>query len=208
MRNDSKKRQQSFTALVRPHLERMYRLAYRLTAHREDAQDLVQDVLLKLYPQLDRLAEIDAIGPWISRIVYHQFIDRQRQYASRRLRVVSHPELSADPDRAQAQQASTEDLAEGEFTISRLQAALAQLSDDHRVIMNLHDVEGYTLAEIAEITGVSLGTLKSRRHRARERLQNILAEGPDHEPFTSKQDRGGKNHELRPISGKPGSIPR
>ena len=208
MRSDSKKRQQSFTALVQPHLERMYRLAYRLTAHREDAQDLVQDVLLKLYPQSDRLAEIKAIGPWVSRIVYNLFIDRQRQYASRRLRIVSHPELSADPDRAQALQASTEALVEGEFTISRLQTALAQLSDDHRVVINLHDVEGYTLTEIAEITGVSLGTLKSRRQRARERLQKLLDEGPDHEAITSKQDRGGNNHELRPISGKLGPIPR
>ena len=208
MRSDSKKRQQSFTALVQPHLERMYRLAYRLTAHREDAQDLVQDVLLKLYPQSDRLAEVNAIGPWISRIVYNLFIDKQRQYASRRLRIVSHPELSADPDRAQALQASTEALVEGEFTINRLQTALAQLSDDHRVIINLHDVEGYTLTEVAEITGVSLGTLKSRRQRARERLQKLLDEGPDHEAITSKQDRGGNNHELRPISGKLGSIPR
>jgi len=184
----------------------MYRLAYRLTRDREDAQDLVQDVLLKLCPQLDRLAEVDAIVAWLNRVVYHQFIDNQRRYASRRLHVVSHPELSADPDLAAAPQASTEDLAEGEFTIIRLQTALAQLSDDHQLIINLHDVEGFTLTEIAEITGVSLGTLKSRRQRARERLQKLLDEGPDHAPLTSKQDRGEKNDELRPVPRKFGST--
>ena len=206
MQIGGRNKQKSFTVLIRPHLERMYRLAYRLTRDREDAQDLVQDVLLKLCPQLDRLAEVDAIVAWLNRVVYHQFIDNQRRYASRRLRVVDHPELSADPDLAEALQASTEDLAEGEFTIIRVQTALAQLSDDHQLIINLHDVEGYTLSEIAEITGVSLGTLKSRRQRARERLQKLLGEGPDHAPLTSKQDRGEKSDELRTVQRKFGST--
>lgn len=206
MRNGSKKRQQSFTALIRPHFERMYRLAYRLTGHREDAQDLVQDVLLKLYPQADRLAAVDAPATWLSRVVYNQFIDNQRRSKLRRLRIVSHAELSADPDQAQAIQAATDDLAEGEFTIRRLRAALAQLSEDHRLIINLHDVEGYTLTEIAEITGTPLGTLKSRRQRARERLQTILDEGPERRTSASKQDRGEKNDELRPVPTKFGSV--
>ena len=206
MNTDNRNRKKSFTELVRPHLERMYRLAYRLTGHREDAQDLVQDVLLKLCSQLDRLGEVDAISAWLGRVLYHQFIDNQRRYASRRLRIVSHPELSSDPDRAEALQASTEDLVEGEFTITRLRAALDQLSDDHSLIINLHDVEGYTLTEIAEITGVPHGTLKSRRQRARERLQKLLDEGPDQALSASKQDRGEKNDELRSVPRKPGPI--
>ena len=206
MQMGGKNRQKSFTTLVHPHLERMYRLAYRLTGHRDDAQDLVQNVLLKLCSQLDHLREVDAISAWLNRVLYHQFIDNLRRYASRRLRIVSHPELSSDPDRAEAIQASTEDLVEGEFTIIRIQAALDQLSDDHRLIINLHDVEGYTLTEIADMTGIPHGTLKSRRQRARERLQKLLDEGPDQAPLTSKQDRGEKNDELRSIPRKPGPI--
>jgi len=135
----------SFTALVRPHLEPLYRLAYRLTQHREDAQDLVQDVLLKLHPQTDKLAEIKSLAPWLNRVLYNQFVDNQRRYAKRRMRIVEHRDYSADPDIAQAEQASTEDLVEGEYTITRVQAALEQLSDDHRLIINLHDV---TLADV------------------------------------------------------------
>jgi len=206
MRIGNRNKQKSFTELVRPNLERMYRLAYRLTGHRDDAQDLVQDVLLKLCSQLDRLREVDALSAWLNRVLYHQFIDNQRRYASRRLHIVSHPELSADPDRAEALQASTEDLVEGEFTITRLRAALNQLSDDHSLIINLHDVEGYTLTEIAEITGVPHGTQKSRRQRARERLQKLLDEGPDQAPITSNHDRGEKNDELRSVPRKLGSI--
>jgi len=206
MRIGNRNKQKSFTELVRPNLERMYRLAYRLTGHRDDAQDLVQDVLLKLCSQLDRLREVDALSAWLNRVLYHQFIDNQRRYASRRMHIVSYPELSADPDRAEALQASTEDLVEGEFTITRLRAALNQLSDDHSLIINLHDVEGYTLTEIAEITGVPHGTLKSRRQRARERLQKLLDEGPDQAPITSNHDRGEKNDELRSVPRKLGSI--
>ena len=139
----------------------------------------MQDVLLKLYSQLDRLSEVYAVVTWLSRVVYHQFVDNQRRYASHRLHVVVDPKISADPDLAVAPQTSTEDLAEGEFTLKRLQTALNQLSEDHRLIINLHDVEGYTLSEVAEITGISLGTLKSRRQRARERLQKLLEKGPE-----------------------------
>ena len=172
-------RQQEFTAFVRPHLERLYRFAYRLTGHREDAQDLVQDVLLKAYAQADRLADIEVPLTWLSRVLYNRFIDNQRRYSARRLRLVTHDLLSSDPDLAASNEQSPEDQAASEYDIKRLETALARLSDDHRLIINLHDVEGYTMTEIAEITGISLGTLKSRRHRARQRLQNILDEGPE-----------------------------
>jgi RNA polymerase sigma-70 factor (ECF subfamily) len=199
-------KQPSFTALIRPHLDGMYRLAYRLTGHREDAQDLVQDVMLKLHSQMDRLAEVDAIRTWLARVTYHQFIDNQRRYRSRRLALVDDPVMSADPDQAPAIEASTEDLAQGEFTIIRVMAALERLSHDHQLIIKLHDVEGYTITEIAEITGVPLGTLKSRRQRARERLQNLLDEGPDPAVSTSEEGRGDENDELRSVPTQLGSV--
>lgn len=178
MRNGDHSFGQTFSERIRPQLERMYRLAFRLTGNQHDAQDLVQDVLLKLYPQRGTLMKIDLIAPWIRKVVYRQFIDNRRRYAARRLHVVSDGDVSVDPDLVAAEQASTEELAEAEFDINRLESALAKLSDDHRLIISLHDVEGYTLAEIAEMTGISLGTLKSRRQRARERLQSLLDDGP------------------------------
>ncbi len=199
-------RQPSFTAIIRPHLDRMYRLAYRLTGHREDAQDLVQDVLMKLHSQTARLAEVEAVATWLARVTYHQFIDNQRRYKSRRLTLVEDPLMSADPDRAAAVEASTEDLVEGEFTITRVLAALEQLSEDHQLIIKLHDVEGYTITEIAEITGIPLGTLKSRRQRARERLQNLLDEGPDRVVFASEEGRGDENDELRSVPAQTGPV--
>jgi RNA polymerase sigma-70 factor (ECF subfamily) len=199
-------KQPSFTALIRPHMERMYRLAFRLTGNRDDAQDLVQDVLLKLHGQRDRLAEVDAVATWLARVMYNQFIDNLRRYKSRRMALVDDPVVSADPDRAPALEASTEDLAEGEFTIKRVLAALDQLSDEHQLVIKLHDVEGYTLTEMVEITGIPLGTLKSRRQRARVRLQNLLDDGPESANPASEQGTGEKNDELRPVSTKPGPV--
>ena len=152
-------KQPSFTALIRPHMERMYRLAFRLTGNREDAQDLVQDVLLKLHGQRDRLAEVDAVATWLARVMYNQFIDNLRRYKSRRMALVDDPVVSADPDQAPAVEASTEDLVEGEFTIKRVMDALDQLSDDHQLVIKLHDVEGYTLTEMVEITGIPILSL-------------------------------------------------
>jgi len=179
MSGGNNKTQQSFSELIRPHLERMYRLAFRLTGNRDDAQDLVQDVMLKLYPRRDRLSEIDKVAPWLGKVVYRQFIDNRRRYAARRLHVVTDNYDVIDPDQALAVQISTEDLVDAEINITRVESAVAELSEDHRLIINLHDVEGYTISEIAEITGIPMGTLKSRRQRARERLQDLLEEGPE-----------------------------
>ena len=135
-----------------------------------------------------------------------RFIDNLRRYKSRRLALVDDPVVSADPDQAPAAEASTEDLVEGEFTINRVLVALDQLSEDHQLVIKLHDVEGYTLAEMVEITGIPLGTLKSRRQRARERLQNLLDDGPESPKPASEQDIGEKNDELRPVPTEPGPV--
>ena len=168
--------QQSFGELIRPHLDRMYRLAFRLTRDRDDAQDLVQDVLLKLYPRHDQLIELEAIAPWVAKVLYRQFVDNRRRYMARSLHIVSDSAYAADPDQAPAIQASTEQLVDAEITIMQLETAVSRLSENHRLIINLHDVEGYTISEIAEITGFTLGTLKSRKQRAHERLQELLNE--------------------------------
>lgn len=166
-----------FGEMIKPHMERMYRVAYRLTGSQAEAQDLFQDVLLKLYPRCDRLAEIESPGPWLARVIYNQFIDNKRRFLQRNLTLVSHTEFSENPDLAPATQDSIEEIIDQAINIKRVTKALSRLSEDHRLVINLHDIEGYTLAEVSDITGVSIGTLKSRVHRARARLRNILCDG-------------------------------
>ena len=167
---------QAFAELVRPHLESLYRLAYRLTGTVADAEDLLQDVLCRLYERRGELAAIESLGPWLKRVLHHRFVDGTRRRARQRLVSVGS---SAEAERA-ALEATLAPIAPADpgsaFDLTRLAAALAQLSVEHRTVLLMHDAEGYKLMEIQEITGTELGTLKSRLHRARARLRELLGD--------------------------------
>lgn len=165
-----------FEELVRPHLNKLYRLSFRLTQSVDAAEDLLQDVLCKIYERRAELTSISDLGPWLSRVLYNQFIDSTRQHKRRRLRVVTEHEMSsaATIDSFADPRPNPESAAVTQFDIDRVSTALEQVSEDHRTVLLMHDVEGYKLEEIQRITGVPIGTLKSRLSRARTRLREIL----------------------------------
>ena len=166
----------TFEKLVRPHFDRLYRLAFRLTGAEPEAEDLFQELLIRAYGKLDDLVHIDEPGSWLSRVMYNLFIDERRRFARRRLHLV---EEGCTPGGSVAAYAGNEDPEADQARLERvraLDAALAQLSEDHRVVVLLHDTEGYKIAEIQELTGTPSGTIKSRLHRARARLREILEE--------------------------------
>lgn len=165
-----------FERLLKPHMVRLYRFAYRLTGSQPHAEDLYQDVLTKVFDRLDDLAAIEDPGPWLRRVLYNQFIDKQRQYARRRLVDVAEGDLPEQSIQALAGRSDTAAEAENLADIAALEAALERLSDEHRIVLLLHDVEGYKLEEIQELIDVPIGTVKSRLHRARDRLRGFLQE--------------------------------
>ena len=166
-----------FDALVRPHLDRLYRLAYRFTQSREDAEDLVQSLLIKLLPQAERLALLDLPGPWMARALYNLYIDQTRQ-RRRQEAAIGSPLTEDGVLEAIADEFSDspEQAVERSQREQRLALALATLSDDHRALIAWHDMEGYTLDELAEQLSVPIGTLKSRLHRGRANLRALLEE--------------------------------
>lgn len=164
-----------FDQLLRPHMERLYRLAFRLAGNKAEAEDLFQDVLTKTYVRLDDLVDIEQPGPWLCRVMYNHFIDNRRKFARQRLIMVEEGGLPGSSIESLPGGSSPERDAEREDNILKLEAALAELSDDHRLLILLHDTEGYELEEIQSITGFPLGTIKSRLHRARARLRELLA---------------------------------
>lgn len=166
----------TFEQLVRPHFDRLYRLAFRLTGRKAEAEDLFQELLIKAFGKLDDLVAIDEPGSWLSRVMYNLFIDEQRRFARRRMHVVDEGFL---PGEGLAGFAGDEDPERDQRRLEKLQrldAALRQLSDDHRIIVLLHDTEGYKLEEIHRLIDVPVGTVKSRLHRARARLREILTQ--------------------------------
>lgn len=169
-----KNQQASFDSLVRPHLDRLYRLSFRLAGNKSEAEDLFQDVLTKVFPRLDELIELDEPGGWLCRVMYNHFIDDRRRFARQRLVVVAEDQLPSKDVETLPGKLDPADDAEQRDNIMRLDAALNQLSDEHRLVVMLHDCEGYKLTEIQELTGTPVGTCKSRLHRARARLRELL----------------------------------
>ena len=167
-----KQANEAFAELVRPHLSKLYRLAYRLTGSQHDAEDLVQDVLVKIYTRQDELTSIRELSPWLGRVVYNQFIDDKRRYGRTPLKLVGSDadveDLAATANGSPANAASLAEVQE------RIIEALKKIAEEQRVVLVLHDVEGYKLKEIHELTGVPVGTLKSRLSRARARLRVLL----------------------------------
>jgi RNA polymerase sigma-70 factor (ECF subfamily) len=167
--------QASFDALLKPHLDRLYRLSFRLAGNKPEAEDLFQDVLTKVFPRLDELIEIEGPGAWLCRVMYNHFIDNRRRYARQRLVSVSEDSLPGKSIEALPGKLDPVADVERLDNIMRLDRALSALSEEHRLVVLLHDSEGYKLLEIQDITGTPVGTLKSRLHRARARLREILS---------------------------------
>ena len=165
----------TFERIVRPHLDRLYRLAWRLTGSKPEAEDLFQELLVRAFGKLDDLVAVDDAGPWLCRVMYNLFIDQKRRFARTRLRFVEEGQLAGDGIEGLPGPGSPDYDNSRYETIVRLDKALKQLSDDHRIVVLLHDSEGYKISEIQQITGVAAGTVKSRLHRARARLREILS---------------------------------
>ena len=151
----------AFEKLVEQHEQRMYTLAARVLGSREDAADAVQEALLRAWLALPRFRGDARFSTWLYRIVVNAAHD---QRAKRRERPVEEPPDPVDPrDR----------FAERELS-GALQQALNGLDESYRVAVVLYDVLGCSYAEIAEMTGVPEGTVKSRIFRGRSELAERL----------------------------------
>jgi len=166
----------SFDRLVRPHFDRLYRLAFRLTGRKAEAEDLFQELLIKAFGKLDDLVTIDEPGSWLSRVMYNLFVDEQRRFARRRMHTVEEGFLPGDGLEGLAGTDNPEKDQQRLEQLRKLDSALTQLSDEHRLVVLLHDTEGYKLEEIHRLIGIPVGTVKSRLHRARARLREILTD--------------------------------
>ncbi|NOX69009.1 MAG: RNA polymerase sigma factor [Gammaproteobacteria bacterium] len=174
---DSEKNQSEvFERLLRPHMDRLYRLAFRLTHNKAEAEDLFQDVLTKSFGRLDDLQAVRDPGPWLNRVLYNHFVDNKRRYARQRLVTVEEGCLPEQSVEAFAGNSSPVHDVERLDDIMQLESALAMLSDEHRTVVLLHDSEGYKISEIQSLTGDPIGTIKSRLHRARARLRELMQE--------------------------------
>ncbi len=156
-----------------PHVEPLYRLAFRFCGNQHEAEDLVQDLLTKLFPRHNELVKIENLRTWLARTMRNHYIDSYRR------KVRSPVSFGLEDD--YESEASRESGPAHQLATTQLQqeliSAVEQLNEDQRVLVTMHDMEAYTLSELADILDTPIGTLKSRLHRARARLRNILGDG-------------------------------
>jgi RNA polymerase sigma-70 factor, ECF subfamily len=162
----------AFDVLVERHMRRAFAVAYRVLGHREDAEDLVQDAFLAALEKLDTFQPGRSFGPWLYRIVVNRGLNARKARSLRETDPISPDVSSATPS----------PLRETERSELRthLAAAMRELPERQRTVVQLVELEGFSSAEVAEMLDLSDGTVRWHLHQARQRLRQVL------EPFSGR----------------------
>jgi RNA polymerase sigma-70 factor (ECF subfamily) len=159
----------SWDEVVRTHSARVYRLAYRLTGNPHDAEDLTQEVFVRVFRSLSTYTPGTFEG-WLHRITTNLFLDTVRR--KQRIRFDALPD---DPERVPGRERSPQQVFDDNAFDGDIQAALDALPPDFRAAVVLCDLEGLPYDEIAATLGIKVGTVRSRIHRGRAQLRAALA---------------------------------
>ena len=160
----------SWEEIVERHSDRVYRLAYRLTGDRHDAEDLTQEVFVRVFRSLDTYSPGTFEG-WLHRITTNLFLDQARRKQRIRFDALSDERASTLRSLSPAPETAVSDR----MFDDDIELALAALPPEFRAAVVLCDVEGLSYDEIADILGAKLGTVRSRIHRGRTMLRRALA---------------------------------
>ena len=168
-----------FERLMSRHQDRLYRVAYRMTGNHDEAQDLLQDAVVEAFKAFAHFRRGTYFDKWLYRIMSHTFIDRYRRHRRVRFESLDEPvqggaesegctreiaDWAGDPARRMYREALDEPI----------QAALASLPADFRLVLILADIEEFSYDEISDMLGCPIGTVRSRLHRARAHVKKDL----------------------------------
>lgn len=166
----------AFNTLVELYQKRVYAIAFGILRSREDAWDAAQEAFVKAYKNLDRFEGKAAFYTWLYRITYNLSIDHLR--SRKRHDTVAFDEgrgLESALDKAgHTVGHHPDEVADRKELAKVLHDAMAKLTDKHRAIIVLREVEGLAYEEMAEVLGISKGTVMSRLFHARKNLQGFL----------------------------------
>ena len=186
---------QEFDAEVLPHLDALFANALRLTRTRPDAEDLVQETVLRAFRFFDRFERGSNVKAWLLRIQYNAFVNRYRRSAKERdiKDSMSDGPIGEDVVSRDALRALTDPTGNAlrPIVLREIEAALDTLPEEHRMVVLLADLEELSYKEIAEVLGCPIGTVMSRLHRARRALRERLLE------------HAANELSLRPVAAEP-----
>ncbi|MFC4495573.1 RNA polymerase sigma factor SigM [Streptomyces ovatisporus] len=202
---------EAFGEIVRRHRDRLWAVAVRTLGDREEAADAVQDALISAYRAAHTFRGQSAVTTWLHRITVNACLDRARKATSRRTSLTDDTErldLLLEPHESADLPAEREDLHR------QLVTALAQLPAEQRAALVLVDMQGYPVAEAADVLGVAVGTVKSRCARGRARLLPLVSHlRPNGEERGTSPHQGGRNRSQgrsvppsEGVTGPPGAV--
>lgn len=169
----------AYDELVRRYQERIYATVYHMTSNHEDANDLAQEAFIKAFQALPSFKGGSSFYTWVYRIAVNKTINFLKQRKNRTQISLNDLDFNAehDPDLVAL---ISEKTPRREVNLTELQEklndAMQKLSEPHRLVVTLHDVQGLSHEQIAEIMGCNIGTVRSRLFYARQQLQGYLAE--------------------------------
>lgn len=169
----------AYDQLVRRYQARIYGLVYNMTSSKEDAEDLVQDVFVKAFSSLKGFRGTSSFYTWIYRIAINRTINFLKKRKKRQALSLNDVDEGVERDPAYVELSARESPARDTSLLElqeKLNKALLTLSEKHRTVVVLHDIQGLPHEEIARMTGCSEGTVRSRLFYARQQLQGELAE--------------------------------
>ena len=170
----------AWESIVRQYHQRLYNLAYRFTGRFDEAEDLTQEIFLKVYRTLTSYrSESGALVTWIVRVGRNHIIDHYRKFKTERTQTDS---LEVEYEKAEENPARYANPAEAfeQLELSeRVHRALLRIPEDLREAVILRDLEEFTYEEIADMLKLPLGTVKSRINRGRAELARILEKMKD-----------------------------
>jgi RNA polymerase sigma-70 factor (ECF subfamily) len=169
----------AFDVLVGRYKERLYATVYHMTSNHEDANDLVQDTFIKAYKSLRSFRGQSSFYTWVYRIAVNRTINFSKRRKNRNQYSLDDVDSSiqTDPDLVELMSHVTprREVALTELQ-QKLNEALQRLSEPHRAVVAMHDIQGMTHADIARVMKCSEGTVRSRLFYARQQLQGLLSD--------------------------------
>jgi RNA polymerase sigma-70 factor (ECF subfamily) len=168
----------AYDELVRTYSSTIYHVAYRMLGDPADASDVVQEIFLKVFKHIGGFKGEAALKTWIFRIAFSEILNRlrwwKRRYRYATVSLDGGPNGKPASDIAVHTGPTPEESLQFKERETAIQLALRKLSGEHRSIIVMRDIEGFSYNEIADVLGISIGTVKSRLARARADLKKLL----------------------------------
>ena len=168
----------AFDELVRRYVPKLYGMVFSMIGNHEDTDDLLQDVFLRAYRSLAKFRGESAFYTWIYSIAVNMTLNFLKRRKRRMTETIDDPLRPLPREAAEALTDPSDPVREAGLNElqRRLNEALQRLSDQHRTVVTMFDIQGFPHAEISRILGVSEGTVRSRLHYAHKQLQAWLSD--------------------------------